>query len=305
VEASVLKHYSERGWTGSHDEGQLFQRLLRAICADAVSEFIPECADYLARHFVDSFAGDLRYSIAITEYRLNGKPLDGRYVLYDADERPFPREERKTHAMLLEDMKGTLDMLSREDMSYGSRGVPPMHMLEQAGIRYIALADDSNNIQDHKKRKLIDAVEKASKGELIDTLDRLSVYTVDDKLIRDPATGICSDQNSLVSYSIDEKYIKDPFLSDNSNRGMLIQMFENLGKATILKMAKAYFSGELLDIGWPDLTLLRDTEIVFVEVKAKDKLHYSQIKTLDILRGCIDRLGVLVAGNGRGKLRQR
>ncbi|AWT48141.1 hypothetical protein DLE54_00425 [Psychrobacter sp. YP14] len=40
--------------------------------------------------------------------------------------------------------------------------------------------------------------------------------------------------------------------------------------------------------GWPDLTLVRDSEVKLVEVKTTDKLHKSQIKTIPML---IDVLG--------------
>jgi len=36
--------------------------------------------------------------------------------------------------------------------------------------------------------------------------------------------------------------------------------------------------------GWPDLTLVRNTEVLFVEVKTTDKLHSSQLITIPVMR---------------------
>lgn len=40
--------------------------------------------------------------------------------------------------------------------------------------------------------------------------------------------------------------------------------------------------------GWPDLTLIRDGELKFAEVKTTDKLHHSQIITISALQKIID-----------------
>lgn len=39
--------------------------------------------------------------------------------------------------------------------------------------------------------------------------------------------------------------------------------------------------------GWPDLTLVKGSEVRFVEVKTTDKLHKSQLVTIPVLRDCL------------------
>jgi hypothetical protein len=40
-------------------------------------------------------------------------------------------------------------------------------------------------------------------------------------------------------------------------------------------------------IGWPDLLLIKDKQVYFIEVKTTDKLHMSQIKTISLFKNII------------------
>jgi len=39
--------------------------------------------------------------------------------------------------------------------------------------------------------------------------------------------------------------------------------------------------------GWPDLTLIKDKEVFFIEVKTTDKLHESQLITIPEMRSIL------------------
>jgi hypothetical protein len=56
--------------------------------------------------------------------------------------------------------------------------------------------------------------------------------------------------------------------------------------------------------GWPDLTLIQGQEVMFVEVKTSDKLHYSQLVTIPAILAT--RLGeVLIVRLKDGRLQER
>ena len=45
--------------------------------------------------------------------------------------------------------------------------------------------------------------------------------------------------------------------------------------------------------GWPDLTLIRESSVKLVEIKTRDRLHFSQIRTFPRLRAVIPEIQIL------------
>ena len=70
---------------------------------------------------------------------------------------------------------------------------------------------------------------------------------------------------------------------------MFIELFEVLGKASLLEIARRFGTDPYAyRNGWADLTIWRDDELRWIEVKARgDALHKSQRKLIkDILLPC-------------------
>ncbi|MBU0721819.1 VRR-NUC domain-containing protein [bacterium] len=64
-----------------------------------------------------------------------------------------------------------------------------------------------------------------------------------------------------------------------------ILMFDAIDRDTYIKLAtKIAEDSYLYRNGWPDLTLVKDNIVEFIEVKAKDKLHESQLITIPVMK---------------------
>lgn len=61
-------------------------------------------------------------------------------------------------------------------------------------------------------------------------------------------------------------------------------MFEALSKDTFVKIAEWISRSVEHRNGWPDLTLVKDGQVKFIEVKTNDKLHRSQLITIPAIR---------------------
>ncbi|EGA7539754.1 VRR-NUC domain-containing protein [Salmonella enterica] len=58
-------------------------------------------------------------------------------------------------------------------------------------------------------------------------------------------------------------------------------MFDTVGREKLFELAKVFAANPYqYRSGWPDLTLIRDKSIKFVEVKTTDNLHKSQLRGL-------------------------
>lgn len=62
-------------------------------------------------------------------------------------------------------------------------------------------------------------------------------------------------------------------------------LFDTLSKETFVKIAEWISRSVEHRNGWPDLTLVKDGRVKFVEVKTVDKLHRSQLITMPALKG--------------------
>jgi len=86
-------------------------------------------------------------------------------------------------------------------------------------------------------------------------------------------------------------------MSYPSNRELAPSLDESVAKAFFDKLGKNKMT-ELLKLiaqdpyvyraGWPDLALIKDSKLKFVEVKTSDKLHHSQIRLIPKLMKTID-----------------
>ena len=68
----------------------------------------------------------------------------------------------------------------------------------------------------------------------------------------------------------------------NLQEWMLVELFENLGLENIFRIAEKFSENPYqYRKGWPDLTIWKDGEVRFLEVKGpRDKMHSSQITIL-------------------------
>jgi len=66
------------------------------------------------------------------------------------------------------------------------------------------------------------------------------------------------------------------------------QMYEALSKDEYERIARWISTNPEHRNGWPDITLVRNAQVYFVEVKTNDKLHRSQLITFPSLRNLID-----------------
>lgn len=64
-------------------------------------------------------------------------------------------------------------------------------------------------------------------------------------------------------------------------------MFETLPKETFVRIAKWISLSVEHRNGWPDLTLVKDGQVKFVEIKTTDKLHRSQLITMPALKNSL------------------
>ncbi len=61
----------------------------------------------------------------------------------------------------------------------------------------------------------------------------------------------------------------------------ILSIFEAIGPECLSNISKLLFEDPYAyRKGWPDLTMVRDGKICFIEVKTSDRLHLSQIKTI-------------------------
>lgn len=65
-------------------------------------------------------------------------------------------------------------------------------------------------------------------------------------------------------------------------------MFDTFSKETFKKIAKWISQSVEHRNGWPDLTLVKDGKVKFVEIKTTDKLHRSQLITMPALKNMLD-----------------
>ena len=68
-------------------------------------------------------------------------------------------------------------------------------------------------------------------------------------------------------------------------KDLVSDVYEGLGNITLAEIAKLFFTNPYAYCkGWPDLTIVKDGLVRFVEVKTTDKLKRSQIITINDLK---------------------
>lgn len=60
--------------------------------------------------------------------------------------------------------------------------------------------------------------------------------------------------------------------------------FDAISKTTLIKLASWVSLSSKHRNGWPDLTLIKDQKLTFIEIKTSDKLHESQLVTIPALK---------------------
>ena len=65
-------------------------------------------------------------------------------------------------------------------------------------------------------------------------------------------------------------------------------MFDSIEREVYVKLAKKIAEDSYLyRNGWPDLTLVKNGTVKFIEIKVNDKLHESQLITIPIMKNIL------------------
>jgi hypothetical protein len=83
-------------------------------------------------------------------------------------------------------------------------------------------------------------------------------------------------------------------LAPRLSESFLMELFESLTKEQLLGLATFVMENPYGHCnGWPDLTLIRESSLKLAEIKTRDRLHFSQIRTFPRLRAAIPDIQVL------------
>ncbi|EDW6923691.1 VRR-NUC domain-containing protein [Salmonella enterica] len=93
-----------------------------------------------------------------------------------------------------------------------------------------------------------------------------------------PKGGIFDNFSSIIN----SDFIRHIYPSLSIRTGEV--MFDTVGREKLFELAKVFAANPYqYRSGWPDLTLIRDKSIKFVEVKTTDNLHKSQLTTIPVI----------------------
>lgn len=85
-----------------------------------------------------------------------------------------------------------------------------------------------------------------------------------------------------------KEIISQPFSSINFSRlpiEFAEAMYDAISKDTYIELAKKISEDSYnYRNGWPDITIIKDGKVQFIEVKTTDKLHDNQLRTIPIMR---------------------
>jgi hypothetical protein len=106
---------------------------------------------------------------------------------------------------------------------------------------------------------------------------------LEDNLLKDiEATSVSEAMKNfelLRSWQSDEKWFPHSYIG--ITQGLVQLVLERLPRATFVEIARLFSSDPYAYVkGWPDLTLIDEEGVRFVEVKTTDRLHPSQIITI-------------------------
>jgi len=79
-------------------------------------------------------------------------------------------------------------------------------------------------------------------------------------------------------------YYKHLRIEEGISENLIIKVYRGIRNVDISKIGMLIFSNGCYGVGWPDLILIKDNKIRFIEVKRKDKLRKSQIITIGDLK---------------------
>lgn len=81
-----------------------------------------------------------------------------------------------------------------------------------------------------------------------------------------------------------KEIITQPFIQKEhpgNSINVAVALFDAINTNTFINLAKKFSEDPYsYRSGWPDLTLVKDNKVYFIEVKTTDKLHKSQLKTI-------------------------
>jgi len=91
--------------------------------------------------------------------------------------------------------------------------------------------------------------------------------------------------DAMRNFGVLQSWQSSPTWSPHSYVGLTRELVElvldRLPRRTLVDIGRLFFSDPYAYVkGWPDLTLVEDGEVRFVEVKTTDRLHTSQIITM-------------------------
>lgn len=106
-------------------------------------------------------------------------------------------------------------------------------------------------------------------------------YVKDFETIEDDLINIALDIKRDVFLSNYRRIFKKGFSWFGADEFIAIKVFEILGKKRLVQILKLFFKDfNAFRLGWPDLTVIIENEVNFIEIKTTDKLIISQLITI-------------------------
>jgi len=106
-------------------------------------------------------------------------------------------------------------------------------------------------------------------------------YVNDFETIEDDLVNIVLDIKRDVFLSNYRRLYKKGFSWFGADEFFAIKVFEMLGQERLARILKMFFMDRYaFSVGWPDLTVIIENEVHFVEIKTTDKLIISQLITI-------------------------
>jgi len=121
-----------------------------------------------------------------------------------------------------------------------------------------------------------------STGGYIEYFDKLKIELIN--IIKNSNEKIVR-KNFNEIFKIQYPCNQDDWKTLGINEDLIIKIYKGLGNEEFAKIGTLYFNDPYVySKGWPDLTIVKDNKVKFIEVKVRDKLQRSQIITISTLK---------------------
>jgi hypothetical protein len=271
VEGDVIQFYSNHGWKGFHDEGNIFPFILRAYCIDDLRFYFPEFCENFQKNIIKIELKRYTDEIKFLEDYIQGKEVK---ILPNCHSKIFAKkiigidnysaqDQLKFHKTYIETLSKQLNKIPKTLKIFSKKSIYDLD------IKFLLVEDELGRIKNEKKMRIIESIRNTNTEEAIINL-----------------TDICNHH-----FAICKKNNQPHDNISGATLPELIEFLKSFNRDIMIKIVDLYFNG-FFHFGWPDITLYRKDELVFIEVKILDCLSFSQIKTLNMLnKAC--RVGVL------------